>query len=197
MPNEALLIVDFQNDFCAGGALGVPASQQIIDTVNEYARRFTERRALVVASRDWHPAVTGHFRPFGGAWPVHCLQGSRGAEFHPELRLPAETVIVSKGTEPDADGYSAFLAHLDDGTLLDPLLKQAGVRDLYIGGLATDYCVRSSVIDALRETYRVTVLLDASRGVDVHLGDSEAAIAAMVSAGAAVATLERLEERLG
>ena len=192
MSEEALLIVDVQNDFCVGGSLAVPASQQIIDCLNEYTRRFADRGAPVVASRDWHPPVTRHFADHGGVWPVHCVQGTPGAEFHPDLRLPPQTVIASKGSDPEEDSYSAFEAKLPDGRLLGEYLRDEGVRRIYVGGLATDYCVRSSVLDALRAGFQATVLLDASRGVDVQPGDSEKAIAEMVGAGADVTTLERL-----
>ena len=192
MSEEALLIVDVQNDFCVGGSLAVPASQQIIDCLNEYTRRFADRGAPVIASRDWHPPVTRHFADHGGVWPVHCVQGTPGAEFHPDLRLPPQTVIASKGSDPEEDSYSAFEAKLPDGRLLGEYLRDEGVRRIYVGGLATDYCVRSSVLDALRAGFQATVLLDASRGVDVQPGDSEKAIAEMVGAGADVTTLERL-----
>ena len=192
MSEEALLIVDVQKDFCVGGSLAVPASQQIIDCLNEYTRRFADRGAPVIASRDWHPPVTRHFADHGGVWPVHCVQGTPGAEFHPDLRLPPQTVIASKGSDPEEDSYSAFEAKLPDGRLLGEYLRDEGVRRIYVGGLATDYCVRSSVLDALRAGFQATVLLDASRGVDVQPGDSEKAIAEMVGAGADVTTLERL-----
>lgn len=194
MASDALIIVDFQNDFCLGGALGVPASAQIIETVNDYARHFADRDALLVASRDWHPPVTDHFREHGGPWPVHCVQGTHGAEFHPSLRLPKGTVIVSKGARSGEDSYSAFHATLDNGTSLSEYLRHSGIKHLYIGGLATDYCVKASVLDGLREGYHVTVLLDASRGVDVEPGDSEKALAEMVSNGAGVTTLARIRE---
>ena len=197
MAEEALLVVDVQNDFCAGGSLGVPASPQIIDRLNEYIHQFADRGAPVIASRDWHPPVTRHFADHGGVWPVHCVQGTPGAEFHPDLRLPAETVIVSKGTNPEEDSYSAFEARLPDGRPLGDYLRDAGIKRLYVGGLATDYCVRSSVLDALKAGFRATVLLDGSRGVDVQPGDSEKALAELVSAGADVTTLERLRESVG
>lgn len=196
MASEALVIVDFQNDFSLGGSLGVPASEQIVETINDYGRHFVARGALLVATRDWHPPVTDHFQEHGGPWPVHCVQGTKGAEFHPSLRLPEGTVIVSKGTHYSGDSYSAFHATLEDGTALSEYLRLSGVRHLYIGGLATDYCVRASVLDGLREGYEVTILLDASRGVDVEPGDSEKALAEMVSAGANVATLARLREHV-
>jgi nicotinamidase/pyrazinamidase len=192
MADEALLVVDVQNDFCAGGSLGVPASPQIIGSLNDYIRRFADRGARVIASRDWHPPVTRHFADHGVVWPVHCVQGTPGAEFHPDLRLPPEAVIVSKGSDPEEDSYSAFEARLPDGRPLGDYLRDEGITRIYVGGLATDYCVRSSVLDALKAGFQATVLLDGSRGVDVQPGDSEKALAEMVSAGADVATLERL-----
>lgn len=192
MADDALLVVDVQNDFCAGGSLGVPASPHIIDIVNEYLHQLGRRGAHLVASRDWHPPVTKHFQEYGGPWPVHCIQGTTGAEFHPELRLPPQTVIVSKGQDPGEDSYSAFQARSEDGRLLADYLREAGVRRLYVGGLATDYCVRFSVLDALNSDLNAVLLLDASRGVDLQPGDSEKALAEMVGAGAQVITLARL-----
>ena len=191
MAEDALLVVDVQNDFCAGGSLGVPASPQIIDRLNEYIHQFADRGAPVIASRDWHPPVTRHFADHGGVWPVHCVQGTPGAEFHPDLRLPTETVIVSKGTNPEEDSYSAFEARLPDGRPLGDYLRDAGIKRLYVGGLATDYCVRASVLDARQEGLRVKVIGAGIRGVDVQPGDSERALAEMRAAGAEVINEEQ------
>lgn len=188
---KALVIVDVQNDFCPGGALAVPEGDAVVGLLNAYARDFAAAGAPVIASRDWHPDVTRHFQPVG-IWPVHCVQGSLGAAFYPELALPAETIVVDKGDDPDADGYSAFQAHTAAGEPLLTVLRERGVTDLYVGGLATDYCVKSTVLDALANGLRAVLLVDAARGVNLRPHDSELAIAEMVRHGAGVATRERL-----
>ncbi len=182
--DAALLIVDVQNDFCPNGALPVPQGDRVVAPLSRAAERFALEGLPVLASRDWHPTVTKHFQPYGGSWPVHCVQGSEGAAFHPGLRLPPETVVISKGIDPELDGYSAFEAVTDNGTPLAELLAGLGVRRLYVGGLATDYCVRSSVLDALRLGFEVTVLTDGIAGVEVNPGDSERALEEMERAGA-------------
>ena len=193
--DAALIVVDIQNDFCAGGSLEVPDGDRVVPVLNEYAARFAAAGRPVFASRDWHPERTRHFQAYGGVWPPHCIQGTRGAEFHPDLRLPPGTEVVSTGQDPDEDGYSAFPSTLEDGRALAQALREAGVRRLYIGGLATDYCVKATVLDALAAGFEATVLLDASRGVNLQPHDAEAAIEEMVGAGAATATLRRLRDR--
>jgi nicotinamidase/pyrazinamidase len=182
--DAALLIVDVQNDFCPGGALPIPAGDRVVAVLNPWIDVFAAQGLPVVASRDWHPARTRHFKEYGGVWPVHCVQESSGAAFHPDLALPPGTVVVSKGGDPEQDSYSAFEAANDDGVVLGDLLKGLGVRRLYVGGLATDYCVRASVLDALRLGLDVTVLTDAIAGVDVKPGDSDRALEEMGRAGA-------------
>jgi nicotinamidase/pyrazinamidase len=179
MDSSALLIVDVQNDFCAGGALAVPGSERVVAALNQYIDDAVARGIPVYASRDWHPPVTGHFQPFGGIWPVHCVQSSRGAAFHPDLRLPADAVVITKGDDPAQHGYSALEGHTPDGVPLLDDLRRRGITHLYVGGLATDYCVKESAIDAAAAGLRVTVLEDAVAGVDVQPGDSTRAIAAM------------------
>jgi len=184
----ALLIVDVQNDFCPGGALAVNEGDQVIPPLNEAATAVARRGGLVLASRDWHPRQTKHFAEFGGKWPVHCVQGTEGAAFHPNLRLPEGTIIISKGTGTEDDGYSAFEGHTDTGETLDAVLREHGVKRLLVGGLATDYCVRASALDALKHGYEVIVLTDAIRGVDLQSGDSERALQEMQAAGARLMT---------
>lgn len=174
---DALLIVDPQVDFCPGGALAVPEGNAIFPALNRASRILP----LTVASRDWHPAGHASFQAQGGPWPVHCQAGTPGAEFHPDLDADRIAHVFSKGTDPGQEAYSAF-----DGTGLAGWLREHGVRRLYVGGLATDYCVRASVLDARREGFDVVVLEDAIGAVDVAPGDGDRALAEMRAAGAEV-----------
>lgn len=185
--NAALLIVDVQNDFCTGGALAVAGSETVITALNTYLQAAVTQGIAIYASRDWHPPQTAHFKDFGGVWPVHCVEHSPGAQFHSDLRLPAETVIVTKGEHDEAPGYSAFEGVTGEGLPLIEHLRARGVTHLYVGGLATDYCVRASVLDALGSGMKVTVLQDAIAGVDVQRGDSERALEEMRAQGAVLA----------
>lgn len=188
---SALLIIDVQNDFCAGGSLAVPGGDEVVPVLDQYIEKFSRAGRPIIASRDWHPPKTTHFREYGGPWPPHCVQGTKGAEFHPDLKLPEGAIIISKGTEYDADSYSAFQGTDEKGRPLATVLRDLGVEHLYVGGLATDYCVKHSVLDALKNGFRVTLLEDAIRGVDEKA--SQEAIAAMERAGAKKATLKDLE----
>jgi len=192
-----LLVVDVQIDFCPGGTLGVPGGDLIIPVINRYIRFFRQRGVPVIASRDWHPPVTSHFRGYGGIWPPHCIRESEGARFHPELRLPPDTMVVSKGTAPDRDDYSTFQAATDGGLRLDDHLDAAGIRSIYICGLATDYCVRETALDALKGGYAVTILTDAVRGVDLAPGDSKRALDEAERAGAKLADAGTFERQAG
>lgn len=180
----ALLVVDVQNDFCPGGSLAVPDGDTIVPKANRAIEIFLRRGLPVLATRDWHPRETKHFKEFGGAWPPHCVQRTKGARFHPDLRLPKETLILSKGMDPEQDSYSGFQAFSPNGRDLESVLRDLAIDELYICGLATDYCVRASTLDALRRGLRVTVLEDAIRGVDLKSGDSEMALKEMRTAGA-------------
>jgi nicotinamidase/pyrazinamidase len=177
---EALVIVDFQNDFTPGGALAVPEGDAIADRVNELAA--DERFDLVVATRDWHPPDHGSFAEHGGHWPVHCVQGTEGAELHPALDRARVEVVVDKGQDPDTEGYSGF-----EGTNLKQLLQERGIDRVTVVGLATDYCVKNTALDALREGFDVEVDTEAVRGVEVNAGDSERALQELREAGAKVA----------
>ena len=189
-PNrDALVIVDVRNDFCPGGSLAVSAGDQVVPVLNQYARRFQDAGAPIFASRDWHPEKTKHFQSGGGVWPPHCVQGTRGAEFHRDLALPNETVIISKGMDPGEDAYSAFQAQDPNEMDFAVALGERGVQRLFVGGLTTDYCVKATVLDALREGYEVVVLEDAIRAVNVSPGDGDRALAEMKAAGATFATL--------
>jgi nicotinamidase/pyrazinamidase len=184
--DSALFIVDAQNDFCAGGALAVPGSEQVVQALNRHIEDAASRGLPVYASRDWHPPVTDHFEKYGGTWPVHCVQETPGARFHPGLRLPPAATVITKGDRPDRHGYSAFEGHTPQGRALLADLQARGITHLYVGGLATDYCVKHTVLDALASGLRVTVLEDAISGVDVTAGDSARALAEMRAKGAEV-----------
>lgn len=190
MADRALLIVDVQNDFCPGGALAVPGGDEVVPVLNRYMAKLD---APVYASRDWHPEQTQHFRQYGGPWPVHCVRGTEGAAFHQGLKLPADAVVVTKGTDPVDHGYSAFEATDPEGRPFGEVLKQTGVRTLYVGGLATEYCVRASVLDGLQQGFDVVLLTDAVRGIDVQPGDMQRALDEMRHAGARTATLDTVD----
>lgn len=185
--HSALLVVDVQNDFCTGGALAVPGSEQVVDAINRHLADAVARGIPVYASRDWHPPVTTHFQSYGGAWRAHCVQGSPGARFHPDLKLPSAAVVISKGQDSERPGYSALEGHTPDGTPFLTDLANRGITRLYVGGLATDYCVKHSVVDALAAGLEVVVLGDAIAGVDANAGDSQRAIDEMLAKGAALA----------
>jgi len=189
---SALLIVDVQNDFCPNGSLAIPEGDSIIPVLNKYIKIFSSGTLPVFASRDWHPKKTTHFNDFGGPWPAHCVQESHGARFHPMLRLPESAIILSKGMDPEADSYSAFQAVDAKGNEFADLLKKFSIKELFVGGLATDYCVRWTVLDALKFGLRVFLLIDAIKGVNLRKNDSEAAVEEMVSLGAKKITIEKL-----
>ena len=175
---DVLLVVDIQNDFCPAGALGIAEGDAIIPLINRWIESAISRGAHVIASRDWHPSHHISFKERGGPWPPHCVQGTRGAEFHADLRLPANAVIVSKATHPDRDSYSAF----GETTLKDELQRD-GVRRLWIAGLALDYCVKETAIDAQNLGYEVHVIADATRAVNAQPGDGDRALQHMRNAG--------------
>lgn len=180
----ALVIVDVQNDFCPGGTLAVPDGDRVVAPLSRLAKHFAAAGLPVFASRDWHPPDTSHFQLFGGPWPVHCVRDTPGAAFHPGLHLPETAVVLSKGMDPTADGYSAFEGVSEAGLPLADILAANGVQHLCIGGLATDYCVRATVLEALARGFGVTLLVDAVAGVDLQPGDAERAIREMEAAGA-------------
>jgi len=184
---DALIVIDVQNDFCAGGALAVKDGEQVVPPLNRYIEKFTKAGLPIFATRDWHPEKTSHFNTGGGPWPPHCIQGSKGAQFYPDLTLPYDAVIVSAGMGADEDGYSGFLGRDDSGTKLADLLRQRGVERIFVGGLATDYCVKHTVLDGLKEGFKVVLLADCVRGVNLTPTDSERAVEEMARAGAVIA----------
>src|SRR3954462_3079229 len=175
--NEALLIIDFQNDFTPGGALAVSEGETIADRINELAA--SGRYELVIATRDWHPPDHNSFVARGGPWPVHCVADSPGAQLHPALNQAAIHKIIDTGTDSETEGYSAF-----EGTDLAELLHDRGITKVTVVGLATDYCVKHTALDALREGFEVEIDTEAMRGVNVEPGDDQRAIDEMLAAGA-------------
>ena len=201
---SALLLVDLQNDFCQGGALAVAEGDATITIANQMMAWCKKKDVAVVASQDWHPAKHRSFAANSHTeawtvgelnglqqvwWPVHCVQNEPGAEFHPALEIKRLDFVVQKGTNMDIDSYSAFYdnGHLA-ATMLNDWLKAAKISHLYVMGLATDYCVKFTVLDALAQGYKVTLLTDGCRGVNLEPQDSDEAIKAMQLAGAKVST---------
>jgi nicotinamidase/pyrazinamidase len=181
---DALVIVDAQNDFCPGGALAVADGDEVVVPLNRYIDLFAKQQLPIFATRDWHPEKTSHFKDYGGPWPAHCVQQTKGAEFHPALHLGAHVVILSKGMAADEDSYSGFQAADSSGTPLAELLRQRGIERIFVGGLATDYCVKHTVLDGLKQGYSVVLLCDSMRAVNLQPNDGAAAIAEMIDAGA-------------
>lgn len=179
--NSALIIVDVQNDFCPGGALPVPEGDMVVPVLNRYIKKFSDNGLPVYFTRDWHPADHISFKSYGGIWPSHCVQDTKGADFRDDLFIPRNAIIISKGTEPDREAYSGF-----QGAGLADELRMKGIHRLFIGGLATDYCVKSTVMDAIKDGFEVVFIADGSKGVDVRPGDSDRAVEEMLKAGALI-----------
>ena len=183
---DALIVVDVQRDFMPGGALPVPEGDRVVPVLNRYIELFERRGLPVFFTRDWHPENHISFEGIGGIWPPHCVQDTEGAMFHPDLRIPSDNkFIISKGTSRDFDAYSGF-----QGTMLADLLRERGIDRVFVGGVATDYCVKNTVIGALNHGFLAFLLTDAIKGVDVQPGDSDKAIEEMLSKGAIAVDIE-------
>ena len=187
--SDALIVADVQKDFLPGGALPVKEGDLIVPVLNEYIRIFQNAKAKIIASRDWHPSNHLSFKAQGGPWPPHCVQETEGAKFSPDLKLPEDTTIVSKATDPNKEAYSVF-----DDTGLSNLLKVQGISRVFIGGVATDYCIVNSALDAGKLGLGVVVLMDGVRGINVNPGDVDKAIDAMLKSGAEQVTLADFPE---
>lgn len=174
---EALIIVDVQNDFCPGGALAVHDGDAVVPVLNDLARRF----AVVAATRDWHPSDHGSFASRGGPWPVHCVAGTPGAELHPQLHPGEDALIIDKGQTRERDGYSGF-----ENTTLEHALRARGVDTVHIGGLALDYCVRATALDARQAGFDVVLHRGATRAVEAQAGDGEQALVDLREAGVVI-----------
>jgi nicotinamidase/pyrazinamidase len=172
-------VVDVQIDFCPGGSLAVSHGDEVILPLNETIKAFERARLPMFFTRDWHPRNHCSFKSQGGIWPVHCVKGTNGARFHHSLRVPPEARIISKGTGPKTEAYSGF-----QGTNLASELEQLGVHQLFVGGLATDYCVKNTVLDARARGFQVCLLGDCVKGVNVNKTDSARATKSMLAAGA-------------
>src|SRR5262249_5279861 len=183
-PKQALLVVDVQNDFCPVGTLAVAQGDEVVPPLNQLIDQFLERGDPVFKSRDWHQPTSKHFAKYGGTWPVHCVQNTTGAEFHPALRDDPRIVVVSKGLG-DTDCYSAF-----DETDLASQLHDLNVEEVLVGGLATDYCVKNTVLDALKYGFKVKALKNAMRAVNLQPGDDDRAIEEMRAAGAEIVSTD-------
>lgn len=181
---DALLVIDIQNCFLPGGSLGVPGGDEVLPPLNGAMTIFTRRRLPVFVSRDWHPANHCSFVEQGGPWPPHCVQNTEGAAFAAGLQIPEGAVVISKATDPEVEEYSDMTGRDPAGNTFDVLLRRSGVRRLFVGGLATDYCVLHTVRDALELGYEVYLLTDALRAVDVNPGDGEKAAREMQERGA-------------
>ena len=193
MAKKALLMVDVQNDFCPGGALAVINGDKVVGPLNAMLTLADERNWLVVASRDWHPAVTTHFKNYGGIWPTHCVQNTPGAAFHRNLAVVAyKDIIISKATQPDEDGYSAFEGKTKDCKNLADVLKEYKIDEIYIGGLATDYCVKASALDAVKNSFKTFLLLDACQAVNIQPDDGDQALETMKNAGVIITTTQEV-----
>lgn len=181
---SALILVDIQNDFCPGGALGVSDGDQIVPAVNRLIPEFP----LVISTQDWHPANHISFKQQGGPWPPHCVQRTSGAELHPDLRTDTIAHHFRKASSPEKDDYSEFEGKDARGRSLDELLRSQGVNTLYVVGLATDYCVLETVLDGIKYGYEVHAVTDAMRAVNVNPDDGEKALQKMVEHGAHLVT---------
>ncbi len=186
---DAILIVDVQKDFLPGGSLGVPDADKILPFINAYIRIFSNKGLKCYFTRDWHPKDHCSFKDYGGLWPEHCVQESEGANFADDLIIPDNAVIISKATSKDKDAYSGF-----DNTELDKILKQHGIERLFIGGLATDYCVKATVLDAISKGYDVFLLLDAIKAVNLDPNDEQNALSEMKEKGAVFIDISSLSD---
>lgn len=176
---DALILVDIQNDFLPGGNLAVPDGDQIIPVINDYISLFRQQRLPIFATRDWHPDNHCSFKNQGGIWPSHCVAGTKGAAFPNSLDLSEEIVVISKGVSSDTEAYSGL-----EETDLDKRLKTLNVNRVWVGGLATDYCVINTVLDLISAEYRVNLLIDGIRAVNVKPEDGRNAEREMISLGA-------------
>ncbi|MCX7738067.1 MAG: nicotinamidase [Hydrogenothermaceae bacterium] len=183
---DALIVVDMQNDFMPLGVLPVKEADRIVPVINNYVEKFERKSLPVFFTRDWHPENHTSFRDFGGVWPSHCVAGTEGAKFYPGLKIPADNkFIISKGTSPEFDAYSGF-----QGTILDSLLKERGIRRVFICGVATDFCVKNTALGAINLGYQVFILSDGIKGVFEDL--SETSLKLLMEEGASLVSYDEV-----
>ena len=185
---DALIIVDVQNDFMSGGSLAVPNAEEIIPVLNDYIKIFQKKQGRIFATRDWHPVNHISFKKYGGLWPTHCVRNTKGAQFHHRLKLPKNTIIISKAMALDKEAYSGF----GQTTLFNELIKN-NISRIFIGGLATDYCVKNTILDAVRLGFNTYLLFDASRGLNATSGDVTRAIDLMRKNGVKIIKFSALK----
>ena len=178
MSRPSLIVIDVQSDFCPGGSLAVDHGDEIVPVLNRAIEAFDRANLPIFFTRDWHPPDHCSFKSQGGIWPTHCVRDTPGAEFYRDLLVPGRAAVIDKGTEPDRDAYSGF-----DGTDLADKLRRSGVTEVFLGGLATDYCVKETALDALRAGMTVNLMLDCVKGVNLRKGDSQDAIRTLASRG--------------
>lgn len=188
----ALIVVDLQRDFCPGGALPVRQGDKIVQPINALVQKFEDQHLPVVFTRDWHPRDHCSFRSQGGVWPPHAVKDSPGAQFHPSLYVPRSATVISKASRKNVEAYSGF-----EGTDLASRLKTMDVSDLYVAGLATDYCVKNTVIDGIKRGFGVSLVKDCVKGVNLKRTDSASAYRQMLSRGARTTTSQQLLKSMG
>ncbi len=190
---NALLVIDIQNDLFSGGQFRIPESESILQSTNNYISRFNSLHLPVIFSRDWHPSITHHFDQYGGKWPMHCIANSWGAQFHSDLLLPPNATIISKGTKSEEDSYSAFQGTDNLGRSLEIILNELEIKSLSICGLLTDYCVKYSTLHALEKGFKIYLLIDAIKGLNLLPSDSIRAIDEMAKNGADLITFDSFQ----
>ncbi len=178
---DALLVVDVQRDFLPAGALPVLDGDAVVPRLNAYMATFSAHDLPIFLTRDWHPPNHCSFKDQGGVWPTHCVQNTPGAEWPVELQIPPAARIISKGSDPGIEAYSGF-----SGTILLELLRSLEVRRVFVGGLATDYCVHDTIMDACNQGFTVVLLADAVRAVNAEAGDATRAVREMIERGVSV-----------
>lgn len=189
--DKVLLIVDVQNDFCPGGSLAVSNGDQVVAPINKLIKHFLDNRWVAFASRDWHPLDTGHFATNGGAWPIHCVANTDGAKFHKDLNLDG-VGIISKGMDRNKDAYSAFDGFCEGYSPIVGVNRPRYVKEIYVCGLATDYCVQATTLSSIKHGYKTYVVIDACRAVNMKPNDEIDAINEMKEAGAIITTTEEI-----
>jgi nicotinamidase/pyrazinamidase len=194
LPFDALIVVDMQNDFMPGGSLEVPNALAIIPNINRYIELFEKSGATTVFTRDWHPENHISFRSRGGPWPPHCIQNTRGAEFHPALNIPKTAIVISKAFKEDEEAYSGFKGvELESSKDLNTVLRGRNIKRVFIAGVATEYCVKATALDAIELGYQVFLLTDAVKGINQPPSTENRAVEDLLRRGGVAITLNDIE----